>query len=388
MESINLSPFDCRKIVSKTLKTDDFTILSAQKTSLDEIGGYLGDHSSLKITIKHLGKNQTLNYFAKCLPSNPSQRNLALEINAFVKEDFFYGKFCDELTKHSVDLVDKIVPSCFYSRPNIVILEDLTTKGYTTLPPRFPFDTNFVKAGLSTLAKLHASGFLLQDKKSSKLCDDFDEFNTFFSDKPSVKKAIQLTRRGIEALIDVYDETLTQTKDKFKTKVLDGFDSRTLFGKSSTKFKSTICHGDLWKNNFMFKVEDKIECVLVDFQSYRYAPPGQDVMTFLHFVTSEEVRTKHFDEFVEFYYDELVDNLGVGVLSKREFVESCRYFKEFALIQALGRCQMVGVPDQTKTVTFDDRYNFVKTMCQSDPVFRQINFEAVRELRRFYELNP
>ena len=67
----------------------------------------------------------------------------------------------------------------------------------------------------------------------------------------------------------------------------------------------------------MVKFEDSrpVNCVLVDFQSYRYGPPGQDVVGFLHLSTNREFRTKHFEEMLRFYYQEfdcLLTRIGLG----------------------------------------------------------------------------
>ena len=89
---------------------------------------------------------------------------------------------------------------------------------------------------------------------------------------------------------------MTIPKHVFMEKILDALDEQKLFAKPSTKFRNTICHGDPWTKNLMFKFDDRdVKCVMVDFQSYRYCPPGQDVMAFLHLTTDKKLRDDHLD---------------------------------------------------------------------------------------------
>ncbi|KAK9722539.1 Ecdysteroid kinase-like family [Popillia japonica] len=57
-------------------------------------------------------------------------------------------------------------------------------------------------------------------------------------------------------------------------------------------YRNTICHGDLWVANFMYKYENStpISCRIIDFQTFRYAPPAQDFMTYMYLVADKTVR--------------------------------------------------------------------------------------------------
>ena len=82
-------------------------------------------------------------------------------------------------------------------------------------------------------------------------------------------------------------------------------------------------------------------CVLVDFQFFRYAPPAHDVMQFLYFTTKKITRDNNKEKFLNYYYDNLSNELQKeneninNVISKREFLQSCDFYKELAVIQSL-----------------------------------------------------
>ncbi|XP_063922801.1 uncharacterized protein LOC135137146 [Zophobas morio] len=298
METPTFSHSDCQKIVSKKLN-DDFVIVEVRNSTFDHKNGYLGDHSLLTVTIKRNQCNESHNFFVKTLPTVPSQRQFLLEINGFFKEHRFFTRYLNLLEKHSIKVLEGAIPRCFLVNDETFVFDDLVSKGYKTLPSRVSLDLESVKAALTTFAKLHASCIILEEKKQFWLVDEFEDevAETFYSDKESVKKAYASSKHGLRALVDLtHTQTMTIPKSMFMEKILDGLDQQKLFAQPSTKFRNTICHGDPWTKNLMFKFDDRdVKCVMVDFQSYRYCPPGQDVMAFLHLTTDKKLRDDHLD---------------------------------------------------------------------------------------------
>jgi len=70
----------------------------------------------------------------------------------------------------------------------------------------------------------------------------------------------------------------------------------------------TLCHGDFWSNNIMFKYNEDgkvAETILVDFQLINYGHPAYDLMYLLYLSTDNEFRDQHMDECLQHYWTTL-----------------------------------------------------------------------------------
>ncbi|EFA03626.1 uncharacterized protein LOC103312981 [Tribolium castaneum] len=389
---------ECSKVISAKLKTRDFKILRYQQIEFDEIVGYLGDHCTLEITILRDNHEETYSFFMKSAPRVPSQRTFFEEIDGFSKEKNFFTKFHPMLKRHNIDIIDDVIPECYLVFDETFILDDLKRKGYVTLPSRSPLAIDCIKAALASLAKLHASGLILEETKSCRLTDEFSLKESFYSGQGSAEQALQSAKGGMRAFCD-----WAKTDEALKTRIVSGIEEKKTFAVPSSRFRNTICHADPWTKNFLFKFEDgkAINCVTVDWQTYRYGPPAQDVLAFIYLVADGDVRKTHFDELLAFYYGELskaMGKFGFGdVVTREEFFQSCQYFKQFALTQSLTHFQVVllsdedgkelfGNPEKAKSVIFgDDRYEFVQKILAKDPVFRKRVCSSVEELIKLHE---
>ncbi|XP_044268166.1 uncharacterized protein LOC123013602 [Tribolium madens] len=389
---------ECSKIISAKLKSRDFKILRYQQIAFDEIVGYLGEHCTLEITILRNNHEETYSFFMKSAPQVPSQRNFFEEIGGFSKEKNFFTKYHPMLKRYNIDIIDDVVPECYLVFDETFIFDNLTCKGYETLPSRSPLPIDCIKAALASFARLHASGLILEEMKSCRLTDEFSLKEGFFSGEGSAERGLQAGKEGMRAFCD-----WTKTDEALKTQIVAGIEEQKTFVVPSTRFRNTICHADPWTKNFLFKFEGgkAINCVTVDWQTYRYGPPAQDVLAFIYLVADGTVRETHFDHLLSFYYSELrktMEKFGFGdVVTQEEFFQSCQYYKQFALVQSLGHFQVVlladedgkelfGDPERAKNVVFgEDRYEFIQKILTKDPVFRKRVCDSVEELKRLYE---
>lgn len=71
---------------------------------------------------------------------------------------------------------------------------------------------------------------------------------------------------------------------------------------------NTLVHDDLWNTNLMIKSGDKPfeNIMLIDFQFSFWSSPTVDLHYFLNSSVNDDLRPQHFDEFVRFYYEQLV----------------------------------------------------------------------------------
>jgi len=73
-----------------------------------------------------------------------------------------------------------------------------------------------------------------------------------------------------------------------------------------TRF-NTICHGDMWMGNLMFRTSPETgeseECFMIDFHSAQFLSPATDLAHLLLTSTTREYRKQYWNEVVKHYYD-------------------------------------------------------------------------------------
>lgn len=90
-----------------------------------------------------------------------------LEINAYHKEMEFYDEIVPKFNKKLKELGEtELLAEGFgvCKQKNILILEDLSVKGYVSRSPAFGLDVTETKAVLKRLATFHAISAVLQDE--------------------------------------------------------------------------------------------------------------------------------------------------------------------------------------------------------------------------------
>lgn len=71
-------------------------------------------------------------------------------------------------------------------------------------------------------------------------------------------------------------------------------------------------HGDMWLNNMMFKSDKEnnpIDVKMIDFQVPFWSGPAPDILYFLVSSIADDIKVEHFDEFIEFYHEQLTSSL-------------------------------------------------------------------------------
>lgn len=72
---------------------------------------------------------------------------------------------------------------------------------------------------------------------------------------------------------------------------------------------SCLNHGDDFVNNLMFNFDDEgnaKEIIFIDFQAALWASPGPDLLYFFISSLADDIKAENFDNFIEFYHEELV----------------------------------------------------------------------------------
>ncbi|KAK6641596.1 hypothetical protein RUM44_013311 [Polyplax serrata] len=308
--------------------------------------GYLGNHLALTVDYILNQRENRKRFFVKTHDKGDRDASFLDDTGIFQKEVDFYMVIVEEIRK-SVGEPNWCPRHCF-NKKRILVLDDLTEKGFAMAEGDITLEDTYVKLALKTLARMHASSMLLERIKTKPLATVYPElFREVLYDeaKPRSPTSRWITWQVDDLLlgIDYLDKYTHQQKEYIKANFASAIRRIYPLNKQSTRFCNVLTHGDIWKNNLMFRFEGDtpVDCRLVDFQFFRYAPPAHDVMNFLHFATLLEDRDKNKSLYLDLYYDSLrkeFESRGMLVqdqLSKEEFLESCEIYKELGVIQSL-----------------------------------------------------
>ncbi|KAK3915344.1 LOW QUALITY PROTEIN: putative oxidoreductase dhs-27 [Frankliniella fusca] len=194
-----------------------------------------------------------------------------------------------------------------------LVLEDMLPLGFRLQDRRVGLDVHHVRAVLRSLAYLHASSMAMEDQRP----DEFAELRGLI--KETLFRASNPFGPQIEIMAKKTDDYV---KDRFPEgstgykrmrSLMDSYMKEMLrLSSPSPDGGNTICHGDCWTNNVLFKYSksgDVEEACLLDFQISRYAPPVLDIAYLIFCCTTREFRDEHLDRLLGEYHDQLSANL-------------------------------------------------------------------------------
>lgn len=362
----NLSREDCYRIVKNKIGSSNYEFLSWQLTPVELRSGFLGDYYKLLINIKRNDKMQSLNFFAKYLPTyNESAQEMSSR--AFGKEEFFYGMFIPEVNKLGLKEITDFLPKCYFSRSDdVIILEDLSILNYESLAKGEALSYENVLLVIKQLAKIHTCSLLYEEimtEKLGKLYRIGDEFAKYIEEVFLILedgRPRDIVASGISGnlkyLLDAFPDIPKKfSMEKFKEKVKDLYDKMVPCKLTSPKFRNVIAHGDLWGNNFLFKKNENGKptiCFLVDYQLIRYCPPSHDLLFFVYLNTDKNTREKYMSRILKDYYNELSQiferhNFDLSkIYTFHTFLDSCEFVKPEAICLALLYLQFVLYPSE------------------------------------------
>ncbi|KAJ3653629.1 hypothetical protein Zmor_012869 [Zophobas morio] len=195
-------------------------------------------------------------------------------------------------------------PKLYLKKHNLAVYEDLRqdfeTRGRL-------LNTEELQIVLKTLAAFHASNFV----------SELDHSN-FDLESPTVTSLLSSVLEN--------DDQVSKTIQNLRQKQLE------------SKFRRTLCHGNLTNRNLMFK-NDKgapTECRLLNFKANFCVPPIYDVLQLIFFNTSEDLRRCHFQALLNCYYECLKEETTKGDLDVTvdDFRLSAHYYLPVVKLQA------------------------------------------------------
>lgn len=102
-------------------------------------------------------------------------------------------------------------------------------------------------------------------------------------------------------------------------------------------------HGDDWLNNFLFKYDQDgklLDIKFIDFQLSFWGSPANDLIYFLVSSVRDDIKVKHFDDFIKHYHEQLVSSLNK--LNYDKPIPTL-YDVHMDLLQKSGACKYLGL---------------------------------------------
>ncbi|XP_017886631.1 uncharacterized protein LOC108628911 [Ceratina calcarata] len=320
---------ECFEIIQKKLHRDamhDFSLIGYEVIPIDEVNGFMGQYFTLKATVASEFETKNINFFTKLPPPATSpQYDFIQQYGSFKKEVALYTTLFPEVLTDTVGVGGKksYIPECFLGiEDDVIVLEDMGHNGYEMTDKLKPFDLDHCQILMRTLARFHAKSIIFEELYQKSLQDEFSHCmeETLWPLKEGRSKSMfDAAVKGIVSLINMMPGLKEEEREKFTVKVIDMCVDHANKLLPSIKHKNVLCHGDLWANNILFKydVDEKpVECCLIDFQLARYNPPAHDILCFLQFTTTRELREKHSTDLYKLYHEtmsEVLHEAGLDV---------------------------------------------------------------------------
>ncbi|XP_037953864.1 uncharacterized protein LOC119684006 [Teleopsis dalmanni] len=258
---------------------------------------------------------QTSSYIAKtCFQDNSVSANVINEFNMFPHEMKIYEKILPKLTEilKEIGYEHKMFADAVYVdyENSAIIFEDLSTQNFVTADRVTCLDMEHVKVVLSTLAKFHAAGAVLNERMPGIFAQNYDRGmmnrrTTAF--QPKIEGVLTALARYVESESDLKEKyyeklsTLITRAMEYGARVFDVNDQHFM----------TLVHGDFWTSNIMFRYSDNvpISIVPVDFQFSVWTSPAIDLHYFFNTSLQEDLRLYKQPELIQFYYYNLANTL-------------------------------------------------------------------------------
>ncbi|CAK9832998.1 hypothetical protein ANTRET_LOCUS9747 [Anthophora retusa] len=374
---------ECFEIIRKKLHKDsmeDFSLIAYEVIPIDEVNGFMGQYFTLKATVaspRSPLETKSINFFTKIPPPMTSpQYDFMQEYGSFKKEVALYTTVFPEV----LDGLDKrCIPECFLGLENdVIVLEDMAHNGYEMTDKFKPFDFEHCTILMKTLARFHAKSLIFERLYKKNLHDEFSHCmqETLWPLKDGRAKAMfEAAVKGIVSLIDMIPNLNEEEREKFREKLVDLCADHANKLLPSMKHKNVLCHGDLWANNILFKydVDGKpLECCLIDFQLARYNPPAHDILCFLQFTTTRQLREEHGEKLFKIYHETMAESLQeagldiANVFPWKEFLQSIEDLRLMCITHGMLNIPIMLLDPSAASKYFSDEPELLESVLYTD----------------------
>ena len=268
MAAVNTRSLVKREDVQHALYVDEglAKLISFQVKDFTARGdNYSCDVSSVELTYEKDGKKQQKTYVVKLNQLNVIPMMYRTSEVFFEKEVNFYKEIVPLLNKELAKL--KLSPLCmpkyFHSvarpREEVIYLEDMRKRGFKMLDQKVGMDRNHTMLIIKELAKLHAISRVLMNNKEFKTENLKKKFPFLRAHELMIEDTgYDLLKPWYNQAMAMCAEIIESNKDyeyvaKFFRSLVPNIIKIVYFSWKADEPFLTICHGDCWNNNFLFR---------------------------------------------------------------------------------------------------------------------------------------
>ncbi|KAJ8675795.1 hypothetical protein QAD02_011581 [Eretmocerus hayati] len=190
----------------------------------------------------------------------------------------------------------------------ILLLENIKVQSYDTQNRMKGLDLEHAKLAIHRLAHYHALGIAMRQEKA----DFYNGAQKYLTSIP-----FNMTKEEYDAYLENIVQTICEDpriakhEERIKACLQASEGWEGFFNFETVEPWVTICHGDFWVNNMMFKHDGgkATDVKFVDFQLTRVSSPLKDIPYFTCSSTSSEVLINHLDELLDTYYRSLIESI-------------------------------------------------------------------------------
>ena len=223
--------------------------------------------SSVELIFEKDGETRETSYVVKLNPLRPVPMMEKMAALLFEKEIGFYREILPLLNKelerleHSTLRMPKYLHSVSRAKEEVIFLEDMRRRGFKRLNPKVGMDRNHTLLIIKELARLHATSAVLmntEEFKRDSLEKKFPFLEEAFTKMMDDPDGDMMNFWMVEAMT-----TSAEIAERNKGYEYAGKFLRYLIPNCSDVMKNalttdepfvTICHGDCWNNNFLYRL--------------------------------------------------------------------------------------------------------------------------------------
>ncbi|EDW36791.1 GL25870 [Drosophila persimilis] len=368
-----LSRLECVKILENITNCES-KLLDYQVVRDDTAVGYLGDYYALTISYCNVEREeicQKAQLFIKTLPLKSAE--VAKEA-IFRKETWFYETMLSKMQQYSKL---KWSPFCYFTRPDLLVLEDIKLKGYRAVEAT-QLTENHLHQLMRSVAAFHAASLIYEHQTKVNIGEAYGDQLlevTVASEIAWFTTGLSAVLAAVRSLPQYQGDRELNFIDNQLLAIMEGIYEQA---KPSIKYRNVLCHRDLWVGNTFYPREEIGAALLVDFQTCRYTPPAQDLGFSLYMNLTSACRRQMEKTCIDVYYNNLVENLSEFglqaelLLSKSELLESFEEFRLFGIVYRAVAATIIKVPAAFVTNDFKyvDRSGVILGYMETNQEFR------------------
>ncbi|XP_068230085.1 uncharacterized protein [Palaemon carinicauda] len=342
------------KEVLKADKGSDALLRSWKVVDFTKPGdNYVCVVTSVEVTYSLCNKEKCrINYVVKLSAHKVIEGFPDLTSIFFTKESKFYQEIVPALNGELVLAGQEIlhIPKCLYisleNGKEQIYFEDLRARDFKMFDRRKGMDKDHIDLVMAELARLHSASYLLMNKyHEGKTAATEYEFlaKDWLTFTPTAKKVfLPMFQSNIDNGVKMLEKMGGyETAIGWMKSLKDEVEDVVTVQMQSKRFNS-ICHGDFWNNNTLFRYNDEgqpTDVMLLDLQLCREASLATDLNYFFYTSVTGDIRRPNIDHFLSTYhssYKKVVEGGNLPMhFNKEELLQEFRDKNKVGLMFAM-----------------------------------------------------